>query len=536
MCYGADWDIALTGVEATTLRHTLWSIVYGDGYDAPANTWGALNPQQQAESNSSVAFSAPAIVYCDGYHVNYVEADTFTGGSTRVYRTTLHLFTTYAYGANTMSAPAPVNYGGAEGLALAADAGGGGYLYETAPDIVTRAPLAQSLLTLTNDVLAVAIDERGDATSGYIELDNAGGAYAGPPAPIAVGNLVNLSWGYRTGAGPQAARMADLYIAACEYRRTGGVSTLRLHVEGGWELLRRNRQRTQVAHAGAETYLQILSRILSRAGLLLSTSGVSTRASTVTPKFTIHPRTSGYEAAQQALSFLAGPRQAGAVRRRADGAAGVRREHVLVRWSARAPRGAARAGAAAREQRAGLRRGSLRRGDRLRERGGRAGHATAGARLEQQHGRGRGGDGYGAAAPAGARHTRRRARRAAELRAGSARPDRLHRHIDLNFGGETARDGHRLAVRQAARDVRTDASPGGGMTIRSTILPGVLKAWYSGSWTADVQLTGSLQLWLAGVPVARNIASVEMVTGRNIAVVIFDETNPNDAAVIAVWT
>jgi hypothetical protein len=305
MCYGADWDMAVAGVEVTTLRTSLWSIAYGDGGELAANTWGALNAQQQAETNSSVAFSAPSIAYAGGYRVTYVEADTFTGGVTRTYRTALHPLTTYVYGAFAWSAPAPVNYAGAGGLALGVMAGGSGYLYETAPDIVTRANLAQSLVMLTADVLAAAIDERGDATRGWLELDNAGGAYAGPPAPVQLGNLVNLSWGYRTSSGLVASRMADLFIAGMEYRRAGGVSVLRLQLEGGWELLRRNRQRTQIAHTGGETYFKILDRIFSRAGLQLQQGAVSSRSTSVTPKFMVHPATSGYDAARQVLSFLA---------------------------------------------------------------------------------------------------------------------------------------------------------------------------------------------------------------------------------------
>jgi hypothetical protein len=306
ICYGFDWDIVLTGVEATTLARTLWTIVYGDGADAPAGTWGALYVQQQAESDSSVTYAAPAIVYTDTYRIDFVEADAFTGGATRAYRTAVHPAKTFVAGANTLRTPAPVDYAGAQGLALAADAGGTGYVYESAPDAIYRAPQAQSLLTLTPDLIAIALDEKPDGTSGYIEIDNASGAYAGPPAPIAPGNLVSVSWGYRTAAGLQSSKMGDLWIAGWEHRRTGGVSTLRLHVEGGWEILRRNRQRTQIVHTGGETYQQVLIRILSRAGLHLSASAASSRAVTLAPaKFTIHPQTSGYEAAQQALDFLA---------------------------------------------------------------------------------------------------------------------------------------------------------------------------------------------------------------------------------------
>jgi len=65
---------------------------------------------------------------------------------------------------------------------------------------------------------------------------------------------------------------------------------------------------------------------------------------------------------------------------------------------------------------------------------------------------------------------------------------------------------------------------------------GILKVWDGVNWKADVQLTGSLQLWLKAVPVARDIAAIEMVVGRKLAIALFDPSNPDDAAVIAVWT
>jgi hypothetical protein len=65
---------------------------------------------------------------------------------------------------------------------------------------------------------------------------------------------------------------------------------------------------------------------------------------------------------------------------------------------------------------------------------------------------------------------------------------------------------------------------------------GTLRAWDSANWLATVQLTGSLQLWLKTVPVSRAIASVEMVVGRKVAVLLFDPTNHTDAVVTAVYT
>ena len=68
------------------------------------------------------------------------------------------------------------------------------------------------------------------------------------------------------------------------------------------------------------------------------------------------------------------------------------------------------------------------------------------------------------------------------------------------------------------------------------IIKGTLKAFDSGTYTATVQLQGSLSVWLEDVPVSRGLPKAEMVTGRNVTVVFLDPGNPLDAVVSAVWT
>jgi hypothetical protein len=68
------------------------------------------------------------------------------------------------------------------------------------------------------------------------------------------------------------------------------------------------------------------------------------------------------------------------------------------------------------------------------------------------------------------------------------------------------------------------------------IRKGEVKTFDSGSYTATVQVAGSLSVWLEGVPVARNIPAAEMVAGRACAVLFFDPSNPKDAVVLAVYT
>jgi len=62
-----------------------------------------------------------------------------------------------------------------------------------------------------------------------------------------------------------------------------------------------------------------------------------------------------------------------------------------------------------------------------------------------------------------------------------------------------------------------------------------LKSFDSATYTATIQVAGSLATWLSGVAVARNIPAAEMVAGRSLALLLFDPSNPKDAIVVAVY-
>ena len=70
----------------------------------------------------------------------------------------------------------------------------------------------------------------------------------------------------------------------------------------------------------------------------------------------------------------------------------------------------------------------------------------------------------------------------------------------------------------------------------ASVHPGVLRAFVSGTYLARVTLTGSLKMSLSDVPTSRGIPSAEMVAGRKVAVLLFDETKATDGVVVAVWT
>ena len=64
----------------------------------------------------------------------------------------------------------------------------------------------------------------------------------------------------------------------------------------------------------------------------------------------------------------------------------------------------------------------------------------------------------------------------------------------------------------------------------------ILKSFNSGDYTATIQLSGSYKTYLEGIAVARNLPAGEMALGRKLAVVFFDEHNPREAVVVAVYT
>jgi len=70
------------------------------------------------------------------------------------------------------------------------------------------------------------------------------------------------------------------------------------------------------------------------------------------------------------------------------------------------------------------------------------------------------------------------------------------------------------------------------MTLRKAIL----KSFNPGNYTATIQVTGSYTAYLEDIAVARNLPAAEMAVGRKVAVILFDDHNPKEVVVVAVYT
>lgn len=63
----------------------------------------------------------------------------------------------------------------------------------------------------------------------------------------------------------------------------------------------------------------------------------------------------------------------------------------------------------------------------------------------------------------------------------------------------------------------------------------ILRSFDAGDYTATVEIGERGKVYLEDIPVARSVPAVELVAGRRLVVVFFDEHNAKDAVVVAVY-
>ena len=68
------------------------------------------------------------------------------------------------------------------------------------------------------------------------------------------------------------------------------------------------------------------------------------------------------------------------------------------------------------------------------------------------------------------------------------------------------------------------------------VLKGILNSFNTGNYTATIQISGSDKVYLNSVAVSRNIPPEEMIPGRNLVIVFFDNFNSKEAVITGVYT
>src|SRR5215475_5695716 len=65
---------------------------------------------------------------------------------------------------------------------------------------------------------------------------------------------------------------------------------------------------------------------------------------------------------------------------------------------------------------------------------------------------------------------------------------------------------------------------------------GIIQSFNQSTWTATVRMVPSQGNYLSGVQVAKHLLASEIAAGDHCAILFFNELNPDDAVIIAVYS
>jgi len=68
------------------------------------------------------------------------------------------------------------------------------------------------------------------------------------------------------------------------------------------------------------------------------------------------------------------------------------------------------------------------------------------------------------------------------------------------------------------------------------VVKGILNSFSVGNYTATVQIPGSDKVYLSGIAVSRDIPAGEMISGRSLVIVFFDDFNSKEAVITGIYT
>ncbi|MDP2663580.1 MAG: hypothetical protein Q8R28_22935 [Dehalococcoidia bacterium] len=304
-CYMGDWNVVVSGQDASG-NARVWTCLYGDGYSQGVGTWSSLQELTMAAAASSVQFQCPSLAMPDVFRLFFVEKYTGSGAYSRPCFS--YSLATASYVDNLWREPVPFNLSTDYGVAVAYATGS--YVWLSCPFGVWRASVVTGTgLDVTADVVKAHLWTGLFDGGAQVHLRNDDGRYAsagtGSLAPLQRGSQISLSPGYATTSGNAVSDGPVYWIEEIGYNALPAQARLVLEAVDGWGLLRGWWARRQFAWAaGSKNIFQLLSWVLARVGLELSTigGGASTASQNQYPAFTIHAGESGAAAVVRLLS------------------------------------------------------------------------------------------------------------------------------------------------------------------------------------------------------------------------------------------
>ncbi|MDP3767393.1 MAG: hypothetical protein Q8S13_05215, partial [Dehalococcoidia bacterium] len=290
------YRLVVSGVDSSA-RPTVWTLKLASTTD----TWTEFFIVIQAESDEQITFQAPFIHFPDVYRLTFVEKFAGTPAYTRTFWTATVLAVLSTGGDWEWLDPVPLDNTTEQGYAVAHKPGAAAVAYLSRPGRLLSASLIATSLDMSADLVGARIVESGGLEQeGELVFDNSGGAYAGPPAPIAVGRDVELGLGYGSESSPPPRQS----IAGWEYQRVGGRSRLVLRTSGVQYWLLRSRPRTTVQYTSAAA-VDVMRGAAARAGLRVLNLNPSTRATAFLMAWSVHPHQTSLGALEALIELVA---------------------------------------------------------------------------------------------------------------------------------------------------------------------------------------------------------------------------------------
>ncbi|MBI4301760.1 MAG: hypothetical protein HY664_04055 [Chloroflexi bacterium] len=298
-----DWNVVVSGKDAAN-NFKVWTCVYGDGYSQSSGTWSALAELTTANDGSNVEFHCPFVGSADVFRLFVVEKYAASQSYSRPIWS--HSLPTADFIDNLWREPVPFDLSSSYGAAIAFS---NTYAWLSTAFGVWQATLTPASVEVTADVVNLALSLEPVLSRARVELRNDDGRYqdigSGSYSSIRKGSEILVSPGYRTTAGVEVSTGLAFWIEGWEYISHGGRATFVIYVKDGWGLLREWRARRQYSWtAGSKNVFQLLSFVLARVGLELSSYSTSLVITDQYPAFTIHPDESGATAVGRLLAIV----------------------------------------------------------------------------------------------------------------------------------------------------------------------------------------------------------------------------------------
>jgi hypothetical protein len=309
MTHQFDFQVMVAGTQASTLHPRVFACRFGDGAFGTLNAWSALRDVAFGSAEGDVTFSSPAVCVSDNlYRAWFVEHFGGDEAYDRLHATEMETQFDFSSG-DFWREPSAIDYSPTtRGVAVAVANASETWLVAASGVWYSDAPALPGI-DVTADVVEASVVADANGSAAVVSLDNADGRYtsygAGDFAVLQRGARMQLSPGYHTASGAEVNEDSPFayWIDSIELV-TGAQPRLVLRARDAASLIASWRSRRQHVWAnGDETVVQLIWRVLRRAGLSIDTTDASGLITTLEPAFTIHPGESGDTAMRRLLDM-----------------------------------------------------------------------------------------------------------------------------------------------------------------------------------------------------------------------------------------